>query len=306
MSYSKGKLISSFSLLKGSYKELSKNDPLRMAGATAFFTSFALPPILIILIQALGLLFNPRIISHQLFQDLSEIIGKESMFEIIQTLIGFRRLAQNWYIDIIGFLFMIFVASTLFFIIKNSVNQLWKIRLNKPLNFYQKLKRRFQSIYLILIAGVLFIAGVALDGIQEYLAESVFNLSAEHIVIFNKIVDYIFSLFAVTIWFTILFRYLPDGRPSWKVALYGGALTSLFFNIGKLILHVLLNYKNIDAIYRTSASVVLLLLFVFYSSLILYFGAVFTKLYAEKKHLTIKPLANASHYRLTHVNEVST
>ena len=306
MSNSKGKLISSFSLLKDSYKELLKNDPLRMAGATAFFTSFALPPILIILIQALGLLFNPRRISHQLFQDLSEIIGKESMFEIIQTLIGFRRLAQNWFIAVVGFLFMIFVASTLFFIIKNSINQLWKIRLNKPLNFYQKLKKRLQSIYLILIAGVLFIAGVALDGIQQYLAESVFNLSAQHIVLFNKIVDYIFSLLAVTVWFAILFRYLPDGRPKWRVALFGGALTSLFFNIGKLILHVLLNYQNIDAIYRTSASVVLLLLFVFYSSLILYFGAVFTKLYAERKHLTIKPLANASHYRLTHVNEVFT
>jgi membrane protein len=306
MSNSKGKLTSSFSLLKDTYKELLKNDPLRMAGATAFFTSFALPPILIILIQALGLLFNPRKISHQLFQDLSEIIGKESMFEIIQTLMGFRRLAQNWFIAIVGFLFMIFVASTLFFIIKNSINQLWKIRLNKPLNFYQKLKKRLQSIYLILIAGVLFIAGVALDGIQQYLAETVFNLSAQHIVLFNKVADYIFSLLAVTIWFTILFRYLPDGRPFWRVALFGGALTSLFFNIGKLILHVLLNYQNIDAIYRTSASVVLLLLFVFYSSLILYFGAVFTKLYAERKHFTIKPLANASHYRLTHVSEVFT
>jgi Predicted membrane protein len=301
MTNTKGKLNTSFILLKESYKELSKNDPLRMAGATAFFTSFALPPILIILIQALGLLFNPRRISHQLFQDLSEIIGKESMFQIIQTLIGFRRLAQNWFIAVVGFLFMIFVASTLFFIIKNSINQLWKIRLNKPLNFYQKLKKRLQSIYLILIAGILFITGVALDGIQQYLAESVFSLSASNIIIFNKIADYLFSLVAVTIWFAILFRYLPDGRPAWKVALFGGAITSLFFNIGKLILHVLLNYQNIDAIYRASASVVLLLLFVFYSSLILYFGATLTKLFAEKKHLNIKPLSNASHYKLTHI-----
>ena len=303
MRYLKGKLYSAFNLLKDSYEELSKNDPLRMAGATAFFTSFALPPILIILIQALGLLFDPRRIAHQLFQDLSEIIGKESMFEIIQTLIGFRRLAQNWYIAILGFLFMIFVASTLFFIIKNSINQLWKIRLNKTLSFYQKLKKRLQSIYLILIAGILFIAGVALDGIQQYLAESIFNLSVSNIILFNKIADYIFSLVAVTTWFAILFRYLPDGRPSWKVSLFGGAITSLFFNIGKLLLHTLLNYKNIDAIYRTSASVVLLLLFVFYSSLILYFGAAFTKLYAERKHSTIKPLPNASHYQLTHIKE---
>lgn len=304
MSRSKGKIISSIALFKDSYKELLKNDPLRMAGATAFFTSFALPPILIILIKALGLIFDPRRISHQLFQDLSEIIGKESMFEIIQTLIGFRRLAQNWFLAVFGFLFMVFIASTLFLIIKNSINQLWKIRLNKPLTFYQKLKKRLQSVYLILIAGVLFIAGVALDGIQQYLAGTFFNLSADNTFIFNKIADYIFSLLAVTIWFAILFRYLPDGRPTWKVAFVGSALTSLLFNIGKIILHLLLNYKNIDAIYRTSASVVLLLLFVFYSSLILYFGAAFTKLYAERKHLNIKPLSNASHYKLTHIKEL--
>ena len=166
------------------------------------------------------------------------------------------------------------------------------------------MKKRLQSIYLILIAGVLFIAGVFLDGIQQYLAESVFNLSASNVILFNKISDYIFSLIAVTTWFAILFRYLPDGRPTWKVSLIGAAITSLFFNIGKLLLHVLLNYKNIDAIYRTSASVVLLLLFVFYSSLILYFGAAFTKLYAERKHLSIKPLSNASHYKLTQIKEI--
>src|SRR5579872_559382 len=117
------KLKSYTHLFVQSYKELVKNDPLRMAGATAFFTSFALPPILIILIQALGLLFNPRKISRQLFQDLSEIIGKESMLNIIQTLIGFRKIAQNWFIALFGFLFMLFVASTLFQIIKGSINQ---------------------------------------------------------------------------------------------------------------------------------------------------------------------------------------
>ena len=301
---SKERIRSFISIFVKSYKELIKNDPLRMAGATAFFTSFALPPILIILIQALGLLFNPRKITRLLFQDLSEIIGRESMLNIIQTLIGFRKIAQNWFIALIGFLFMLFVASTLFQIIRGSINQVWKIRKVKRENFLTKMRKRLETIYLILIAGVLFIIGIFTDGIQQLIIDNIFHFSSANAKVFNNIADYIFSVIAVTVWFTILFRYLPDARPGWRVAFAGGALTSVLFTIGKLILHALLNYQNVDAIYRTSASIVLLLLFVFYSSLILYFGAAFTNHYAEKHQLPIRPTKNASHYRLAEVKEV--
>src|SRR5256885_3311208 len=136
-------IISVFSkLFKDSYQELIKNDPLRMAGATAFFTTFALPPILIIIIQALSLIFNTGKISKKLFQDLSEIIGKESMQQVIETLIGFRKLAHNWYLTILGFLFLLFVATTLFLVIKRSLNQLWKIRLIKKQSFWTKMRGR--------------------------------------------------------------------------------------------------------------------------------------------------------------------
>src|SRR5436305_535771 len=105
-----------YKLFKAAYNELNTNDPLRMAGATAFFTTFALPPILIILIQVLGLFFNPSEISHKLFQDLSEIIGIESMQQVIQTLTGFRSIIHTWYFALIGFLFMLFIATTLFLV----------------------------------------------------------------------------------------------------------------------------------------------------------------------------------------------
>ena len=118
-------------LARSAMKELSKNDPLRMAGATAFFTTFALPPILIILIQVLGLVFNPQRITHQLVIKLSEIIGHESVRQVVNTLMSFRKLAQNSFITIGGFIFLLFVATTLFKVIKSSMNQVWKIKMVK-------------------------------------------------------------------------------------------------------------------------------------------------------------------------------
>src|SRR5215204_5888622 len=108
------KTVSLSIIFKKSLEELLKNDPLRMAGATAFFTTFALPPILVILIQSLKLFLDPRTIRVELFKSLSDIVGPEAVRELIGALKSLRRLAQNQYITLAGFIFLIFVATTLF------------------------------------------------------------------------------------------------------------------------------------------------------------------------------------------------
>src|SRR5450755_4560630 len=122
------KRIKIFSLLGKAFEEFRKNDPLRMAGATAFFTTFALPAVLIILIQVFGLVVTPRFMSRQLFTNLGEVIGKNTAVELHRTLFNVRLLFRNWYEALAGFLFLIFVATTLLNVIKDSLNQLWNIR----------------------------------------------------------------------------------------------------------------------------------------------------------------------------------
>ncbi|GAC1489382.1 MAG: YihY/virulence factor BrkB family protein [Flavisolibacter sp.] len=296
--------ISFIKLFKKSYRELMKNDPLRMAGATAFFTTFALPPILVILTQALGLIFDPKKISRQLFKDLSRIIGRESMAQVIETLTGFKKLGHNWYVQVAGFIFLVFVATTLFLIIKQSMNQLWKIKIHKKESLATQLKSRILSIFIILCAGGLFIAGLVGEGVSRFLGEYILQFSPLFGYYFSGTIHFILSLIIVTIWFSVLFRYLPNGRPNWKVALTGALVTGVLFSVGKLVLRALLNYSNINLIYRTSGSIVLLLLFVFYCSFILYYGAVFTKLWGEYCKQPIRPLPNSVHYRLAEVKEV--
>src|SRR5688572_16214378 len=115
-------------ILKDTINELLKNDPLRMAGATAFFTTFALPPILVILIQVFQFFIVKRDLRIELFSSLSDIVGPEAVKQIVDVLNSMRKLAANWWITIVGFIFLVFVATTLFKIIKSSINQVWKIR----------------------------------------------------------------------------------------------------------------------------------------------------------------------------------
>jgi membrane protein len=285
-------------LFRESLAELLKNDPLRMAGATAFFTTFALPPILVIIIQSTKLILNPDRVRSQLFQNLENIVGSEAVEQLVDVLMALRKLATNWWIIIGGFIFLLFIATTLFKIIKSSINQVWKIRPVHNPGFAKTMKSRLQAVAVILIAGLLFVVGLLAEGVQAFVGKYIFEVSPALSFYFNSALNYITSIIIVTLWFTTVFRYLPDGKPEWRVAFAGGFLTAVLFNIGKIILHWLLTYSNINTVYGTSASIVLLLLFVFYSALILYYGAAFTKCWGANNEQPIQPLPYAMHYRL--------
>ena len=285
-------------LLRKALRELLKNDPLRMAGATAFFTTFALPPILVILIQFLKIIFGTRGIRRELLDSLSDILGPESVRQLAEVLRAFRKLAQNGYATAAGFIFLVFVDTTLFSVIKRSLNQVWKISPQAGKGFLKGLRNRFLSVLVIITAGLLFVFGLLTETLQAFIGKYIFEISPLLSVYFNTVVNALVSLLIVTVWFTLLFRYLPDGRPAWRVAFAGAFVTGLLFAVGKIILHWLLSYSNINTVYGTSASIVLLLLFVFYSSLILYYGAAFTKVWGIHIKKPIRPLPHAVHYRL--------
>ena len=120
-----------FLRLRLAFKLFSKNDPLRLAGATAFFTNFALPPILLILIRLFGFFIDRKILASRLFERLASILDDSSTLQIRQTLRNIRGIDHKWYATLLSFIFFLFVATTLFTVIKNSMDQIWSIA-NKP------------------------------------------------------------------------------------------------------------------------------------------------------------------------------
>ena len=283
------------------FKLLVKNDPLRLAGATAFFTTFALPPILLLLIQLLSLIFNRRAVSTQLFAELADFFGHDSVHQVINILRGFRGLASNWPMAMAGILFLLFVATTLFKVIQSSLNQVWMIHKSGNKRFKMALVSRLKSTLVIVFTGLLFMASLLAESFKVIFGNYLDNLFPGSGFYLNGTFSTLISVSIVWIWFTILFRYLPDGKPTWKVALSGGLLTSILFNTGKLILKWMLPNLHFDAVYGASASIVLILLFVFYASLIFYYGASFTKVWGEELGQPILPVVNAELYEQTDI-----
>jgi membrane protein len=293
--------INVFSLLKKSLEEFRKNDPLRMAGATAFFTTFALPAVLIILIQVFGLVLNPRFMSRQLFNNLGEVVGKNTAVELHKTLFNVRLLFRNGYEATLGFLFLIFVATTLLKVIKDSLNQLWNIRTVKKMGFNFELLNRGKSFLVILVAGVLFLVVLLAEGGWDLVQKTTRDQAMGHGLFAKSFFRQIISFILVTIWFALLFKFLPDARPSWKTVFVGAAFTGFLFTLGKLLLQLLLSYSSMQTIYGASTSSVLLLLFVFYSAFIFYYGACFTKIWAASYNKSIPPAKHAEKYEWSRV-----
>ncbi len=267
-----------------SFKLLRKNDPLRLAGATAFFTTFALPPIVFILAQIFGLLLSPRKVGRGLLKNLSNNLGADGAQQVREVILSIRGFNNSWLVIICGFIFLLFVATTLFLVIKNSINQIWEIKVKDEHGFIFNVLSRLRSLAVIIFVGLLFIADLVFKSLQSISSNYVEKLFGVGSFYYQLVFSEVTSIIIVSAWFILLFRFLAEATPKWKAAAMGGLLTGILFSLGRLILRSLLVKGNIGMLYGTSGSLVLVLLFVFYTSFILYFGACFIKIYSAKKN----------------------
>ncbi len=284
-------------ILKTAFSEFRQNDPLRMAGATAFFTTFALPAILIIIIQVFGIFINRHTIREHIFTQLGNVVGSNTVDQIRETLRNVRHLSLNWAVmaGALLFLFLLFVATTLFKVIKDSLNQLWNIQLREKQGILFMLGYRAKSVAIIFSGGILFLVVLLAEGVITFLQQQLGHAPS---FLLNVIANQVLSTAVVAVWFTLVFKFLADARPNWRVAFAGGIFTAILFTAGKWLLRWLLSYSNMQTIYGASASSALLLLFVFYCAFMFYFGACFTKAWAEEIKQPIPPTQHAIRYRL--------
>ncbi len=248
-----------------------------MSGATAFFTMFALPPILIILVQLFSLFVDERSIRKGVFQSLSDVLGEEAVRQVVSVIIAVNKLAHNWPATIGGFIFLMFIATTLFKVVRSSISQIWAIPIQHHKKLLRTLQSRIKSMVVIVCTGLLFSLGLLIEALQVIVGDYFFRVFPSLSDLFNRFVGFAVSTLLIGAWCLMIFRFLTISRPKWSIAWRGALFTGFLISLGKSILHFLLTYSTLNNIYGTSASVVLLLLFVFYSAMILYFGAAFTK-----------------------------
>jgi membrane protein len=278
-------------VLKKSFSLLSKNNPLLLASSTAFFTTFTLAPMLILITQILGLFFETSFILQHLFEKVASAIGEKSAIGIRKIVHNFLSLESSWWIKLLITIFFFFLATTLLGVIRQAIHLIWDIRKKPGKGFSFHFKARLVELVIFLSINVLFLFSLYLeDGI-----DSLQNLSFAVWVI--SALNWLVSVLITSIWFMLVFKLLPEVKIYWRMAAAGALITSILYSIGKFLLSVILTGSLVEKIFAQSSAVALLLLFIFYCSFIVYFGASFTFVYSKKLHIPVIPNERSDQYK---------
>jgi membrane protein len=240
-----------------------------------------------------GVFFGREAVEGRITSEISGLIGQGSA-ELIQTMIINSALSESSLLFIIfGVGVLIFGATGVFFQLQKALNDIWSVR-SKKNNILDTIKRRAVSFGLVLIIGLLMLISLVLTTAINALSEFIGNYYAEFSPQFIEIINFIISQIIITALFAAIFTLLPDVKIKWKTNLIGAFMTSLLFLAGKYLIGFYFSKSDPASVYGAAGSVVLVLLWVYYTCLILFFGAEFTVNWALHRNIKIEPSSNAT------------
>jgi membrane protein len=275
-------------IFKKSFSRFRKSNPLILASSTAFFTLFSLAPIVLLIVNLFGVFFADKLVKSEAFHKISTNLGEKTASAVQSILNNIQSFTNGWVQSILLFALLIFISTTLLMVVQTSINEIWDIRQKTDHHWKSIIKDRLISFLIILLSGLLilisFFAQTALNFLNKKLSIILPDVNFATVQVLNEGL----SLLLVVIWFSLIYKLLPGGKIPWRSVFIGSFITGIAFSLGRFLIIQLLAGSNITNIYGASGSIILLLLFVFYSSLIFYLGAAFTKVITEAMGFKVK------------------
>ncbi len=275
-----GKLKIFWHLIRETYISWDKHEPFGKSATIAYYTLFSLPPLVMIVSYVAGQFYGVEAVRGKIVHKLGNLIG-EGVSTAIEGMVASAAVDKTSIFSvIIGILMLIFGATGVFVQLKKTMNDLWEVK-TKQTTFLKTLWERLISFGMIIVLGFLFLISLLLSIILNALSEYIVHFAPNFAVVLANIFSFLLSFIVSTILFGAAFKYLPDIHIRWKTTLLGAALTTILFLIGEYLLGYYFANSDPTSIYGGASSVVLILLWVFYTCLIFLFGAEFTFQYAK-------------------------
>jgi membrane protein len=271
----------SISIFRLVFKEFSADNILKYSASLAYYTVFSIAPLLVVVTTSFGIIFGKEAIEGQIYGQLNTLVGSRAAIQIQEMIKNVHLAGNNFFATVISIAILIIGATSIFGEIQDSINKIWGLRVKSHQAWWRVLITRLVSFSLIFTIGFIMIVSVVLNAIVaafgNFIGKYIFNYSVYFIQVTNEILSFLVASFL----FSLLFKILPDARVKWKDVLFGGFITAIFFTIGKLGIGFYLGKSNITSLYGAAGSIIILMIWVYYSSIILYLGAEFTKVYAK-------------------------
>lgn len=285
-----------FKILKKSVKEWWSKDPFRESSVIAYYSIFSLPGLLILIVTLAGIFFGREAVDQQISEQISSAVGSDAATQVENIIKQQQSETQNASLwgTIVGIATLLLGATGVFAQFQKSLNMIWEVEADESKSGFLKiLKVRLFSFGLIVSIAFLLMVSLLISTLLASFGDWLAAQFSKSLLIIVQVANYVISLGILTVLFAMMLKIFPDAKIKWKDVWVGSFVTALLFVLGKSALSLYFSKANPASVFGAAGSIILILLWVSYSSMIVFFGAEFTRQYTLEHSGEVSPSDHA-------------
>jgi membrane protein len=279
--------------VKTTINEWVEAEPFQLAAALSYYTLFSLAPLLLIAIGVAGFVFGREAAQNQIVETLQGMIGQDSAQTVQEMIQASNEQPKTGMLStIIGFVALLFGAGGVVGQLQTSLDKIWEVTPKPGQGIWGFLRQRFFSFAMVLAIGFLLLVSLVVTAVLSSFTAMISSFLGDATFVAHAI-DILVSFGFVTLLFALIYKYVPDVEIQWRDVWVGAALTSILFTIGKYLIGLYIGTSGVSSTFGAAGSLITILVWVYYSSLIFFLGAEFTRVYATQYGSGVAPAENA-------------
>jgi membrane protein len=289
----RGKSTGLLKVIRSTFARFFRDDCSRLSAALSFYTLFSLAPLLLIVVAIVGFIYGAEAIQGNIVKRLSYFIGEKSAFLVQDLIISISRPSSSFVASTVAVFLSLYGASHVFNHLNISLNRIWNISIGPGKGVKYLLIRRFFLMIVVIATGLFFLLSLLTGSLLNYFAGFLQN-AIPLISIFLGMINSLLSIGTTILAFALIYKYLADVMIAWEPVIIGSILSASLFSLSRLIIFLYLRFSVYSSVYNAAASLIILLIWLYYSSQILFWGAEFIYIYANLCGKPIRPSTNDS------------
>ena len=267
-------------IFKNSFTGFSDDKVTKLSGSLAYYTVFSMGPLLIVIISLCGLFLGREAVEGKIYGQLSGFVGADTAVQLQEIIKNASLAGKSKLAAIVGGIILLIGATTIFAEIQDSINSIWGLKPKPKRGWLKMVQNRVLSFSVIISLGFLLLVSLSISSIIDGFSNRLKAHFPDITIVVFYIINVLITMLVTSLIFGVIFKVLPDARIEWKHVRAGAFVTAILFIAGKFIISYYLGHSRMTSAYGAAGSIIVILLWVYYSAMILYFGAAFTHVYA--------------------------
>ena len=268
-------------LLEAAAKDFMEDKAPRLAAALSYYTAFSLPPLLVAVIGVAGVVYGVDAVRESIMSQVASLVGTASAATLGEAVVNAQQTTGSGVALVLGILTLLIGATGAFGQLQEALNTIWEVEPKKGAGIWRLVRSRLLSFGTIIGTGFLLLVSLTVSAGIGALVDAASNV--EWMAPYLASLDIVASLIVITCLFALIFKLLPDTKIEWRDVWVGAGLTAILFVVGKFAIGFYLGVSDVGSAYGAAGSVIVILVWIYYSALILFFGAEFTQVWASDR-----------------------